>query len=117
MRAIREVQAIAAKEFGYALGTLLYGDRKRSLARARQAAMLVARRLPCAPSYPEIGKAFDRDHTTIVLGVRRAEKLEATESWYADAVARITRSVSARGARARKQTKRTEGSAFHGDKQ
>lgn len=89
MRAIRDIQEATAKEFGYEVSTLLYGGQTKCVARARCAAMLLARRLPATPSYPEIGKAFGRDHTTVMSAVKRAQKLEASEPWFAQALARI----------------------------
>lgn len=43
---------------------------------ARHAAFLAARRLPIGPSYPELGAAFNRDHTTVLQGIRKAERRE-----------------------------------------
>ena len=51
-----------------------YGKARRQV-EARQLAMYAAR-VATDLSYPEIGRAFDgRDHTTVIHGVRRVEKL------------------------------------------
>lgn len=49
--------------------------------RARQEVMWLARRLPCQPSLPQIGRALGgRDHTTILHGIRAHQaRLEGRE--------------------------------------
>lgn len=48
---------------------LLGSDRSKSVREGRQAAYLVARRCTRL-SYPELGRAFGKDHTTVLAGVR-----------------------------------------------
>lgn len=40
-------------------------------------------------SYPEIGRKFGRDHSTIINGVRRAEYIMATDPGYADKIKQL----------------------------
>lgn len=47
--------------------------RERKFAHARQIAMYLSRKLT-PKSYPQIGKVFKRDHTTIIYGVEAVEK-------------------------------------------
>jgi len=55
--------------------TDLKGDRRqRTVARPRQLAMYLARTL-LAHSYPEIGRAFGRDHTTVIAACQRIQEL------------------------------------------
>ena len=65
-----EAVAIA---FDIEIGDLI-GPRKhkRSVVLARHVAMFVARRCTMC-SYPEIGRAFNRDHTTVMHSVRKVE--------------------------------------------
>ncbi len=48
--------------------------RARAVARPRQVAMYLAKQLT-ALSLPDIGRKFDRDHSTVLYGVRRIEEL------------------------------------------
>lgn len=64
----------AADVFGVSVIDLLSKRRDRPLARARQSAMWVAKRLT-RHSLPEIGRAFDRDHTTVMHGCRKIDRL------------------------------------------
>ena len=48
--------------------------RARTVARPRQIAMYLAKQLT-SRSLPEIGRKFDRDHTTVMPAVRKVEEL------------------------------------------
>jgi len=56
--------------------------------RARLAAMYLTR-MHTAASYPEMGKAFDRDHTSVMAGVKKAAGLIDTDPTFAEMVAEI----------------------------
>lgn len=58
----------------------------RRLARPRQLAMYLARELT-PMSMPEIGRAFSRDHTTVIHACRTIEAIMATDRHFASAVA------------------------------
>jgi hypothetical protein len=75
---IADVIAAASAEFGVPVREILSECRERSTARARQAAMYLARELTLA-SYSVIGRAFNRDHTTVIHGCRIIEQLMATD--------------------------------------
>lgn len=49
------------------------GARCKSAAAARRYAMALAR-LRTGCSYPELGRAFGRDHTSCIVGVRKARR-------------------------------------------
>lgn len=65
-------------------------DRHKSIAYARHVAMFVARRVT-GESFPEIGRAFGRDHTTVMAGVARVRGLVARDAPTASLVMRIER--------------------------
>lgn len=71
---ISAVQEGVCEAFGLSLDDMLGKRRLRSVARPRQIAMYLSRRLTCA-SYTIIAKVFRRDHTTILHGVRTIESL------------------------------------------
>lgn len=65
---------------------ILGRDKHRSIALARKVAMYCARRfvLP-QPSYPELGRAFIRDHTTVMAAVVSIERMKG-DPWVAEAI-------------------------------
>jgi hypothetical protein len=71
---MKAVQLAASKVCRVRLGNLLGRRVIRRFVRARQLAMWVARDELDA-SFPEIGKYFDRDHTTVLYGCREIQKL------------------------------------------
>lgn len=62
--------------------------------RARQVAM-AALYEACEVSYSELGRLFDRDHTTVIHGVARAQALAAQDADYAAALQLIAQEVRA----------------------
>lgn len=90
---IADCIAAASKATGIPVKDLV-GDRLgRKIARPRQIAMWVAAEATCA-SLPVIGRCFNRDHTTIIHGMRRIESLRATDQAVlelSDRVLRIAR--------------------------
>lgn len=68
------VMAVAAEYYGFT-ATELSGRRgMKQLAHARQVAMYLCRELT-ELSLPQIGGEFDRDHTTVMHGVRKIREL------------------------------------------
>ena len=72
---IGEIQRAVAEHYAIKLSDLLSPRRARSVARPRQIAMFLAKDLT-DKSLPEIGRKFgNRDHTTIMHGVKRVIQL------------------------------------------
>ena len=65
--------------------------RDRSIARPRQIAMYLAKELT-SKSLPEIGSAFERDHTTIMHAIKVISQLVETDTSVASCVQTIKRS-------------------------
>lgn len=82
---VRALQSAAARRVGVSLKRILSTDRHHSVVMARQAAMLVLRRSPMAPSYPDIGRAFGQ--RSALKSVRSAAIRERTDPWFAELVA------------------------------
>ena len=59
--------------------------RARNVARPRQIAMYLAKQLT-SRSLPEIGRKFDRDHTTVMHAVRKVEELIVEDSSMAESI-------------------------------
>jgi len=69
--------------------------RKKQLARARQAAMFLARKLTGA-SYPELGEKFGgKDHSTVINAVQRVPELMAEDDDFRKSVETLERELGA----------------------
>ena len=77
---IDEIQRKVAEYYGLKLAELLSDRRAKSVARPRQVAMYLAKRLT-QRSLPEIGRKFGgRDHTTVMHAVKRIKQLRKEEN-------------------------------------
>lgn len=63
------IVGVVAKRFGFEADDLVGRSRTGGLVRARHLAMAVARST-LGRSYPELGRAFGRDHTSVVTAVQ-----------------------------------------------
>lgn len=75
---VESIQAEVSGYFRLTTGDLLQHSRSRSRARARQFAMALSRELT-GHSLPELGRLFQRDHTTVLHGVQVIERLKRRE--------------------------------------
>ena len=72
---IDKIQTVTSNFFSISLNDMLSPRRSRPLARPRQIAMYLAKKLT-PRSLPEIGRKFaNRDHTTVIHAVKTIEKL------------------------------------------
>lgn len=77
---IEEIQRKVSEHFEIRLSEMTSARRARAVARPRQIAMYLAKRLT-PRSLPEIGRRFGgRDHTTVIHAVRQVEKLRAADA-------------------------------------
>ena len=72
-RSLEEIMAETARAYGVARDDLRARSRKQSLVRPRQIAMYLARRYTDA-SLAEIGRAFSRDHTSVMYAIDVVER-------------------------------------------
>ncbi|MCF3934332.1 hypothetical protein L1787_13025 [Acuticoccus sp. M5D2P5] len=70
----RHAVRFAAEHFAVPVNDLLSRRRARTITRPRQIAMLVVHERTSL-SLPQIGRLFDRDHTTVLHGIDRAKHL------------------------------------------
>ena len=90
---VDEIQKTVAEHFNLKQADLLSERRTRAIARPRQVAMYLAKRLTTR-SLPEIGRKFGgRDHTTVLHAVRRIENLRSTDSTLDDEIVRLQRMI------------------------
>ena len=87
---INEIQKKVAEYFNISVKELQSSRRARTVARPRQIAMYLAKQLT-SRSLPEIGRKFDRDHTTVMHAVRKVEELVVEDSSLAENVDTLRR--------------------------
>ena len=88
MRDLDIVQRIVCEVYKISLADLLSQRRDRKYTRPRQYAMWLARN--CTKrSGCEIGRAFHRDHATILHGVRRVEMVRTRDPEFAKLLSRL----------------------------
>lgn len=76
---VEAVQKEVANYFNVKLADLKSPKRHQAIARPRQIAMYLARKL-CKASYPELGQRFGgKDHTTVLSACRKIENLVQTD--------------------------------------
>ena len=74
-RVVAIIRDVAA-EHRIAPAVILSEDRRRVICRARWEAIARARDHTPKPSYPQLGRWFRRDHTTIMHAIRRHGETE-----------------------------------------
>jgi chromosomal replication initiator protein len=88
------IQSAVCSHFGIELPELLSKDRHKSLAFARQLAMYLCRTI-LQLSYPELGRAFGRDHTTCLAACRKMARVCAEDAVAAAHLAAIVKALGA----------------------
>ena len=91
---IDEIQKKVAEYFNISVKEMQSSRRARTVARPRQVAMYLAKQLT-SRSLPEIGRKFDRDHTTVMHAVRKVEELILEDSSLAENVDSLRRALEA----------------------
>ncbi len=91
---IDEIQKKVAEHFSISVKEMQSSRRARTVARPRQIAMYLAKQLT-SRSLPEIGRKFDRDHTTVMHAVRKVEELIIEDSSLAENVDTLRRMLEA----------------------
>ncbi|HEX6021652.1 MAG TPA: chromosomal replication initiator protein DnaA [Solirubrobacter sp.] len=90
---VREIQERTCATFGVTMEELLSSSRAQPVAWPRQVAMYLSRELTDA-TLPAIGRAFNKNHTTVMHACRRtAERIAADREAY-EAVQRLTNELS-----------------------
>ena len=70
---VEEIQNTVCKKYGISMAQMLSKERTLSIVTPRQLAMYIARKYT-NKSLPEIAKLFDKQHATIIHGVKTIEK-------------------------------------------
>ena len=76
---VEEIQKKVAQHYNIRLQDMSSDRRSRHIARPRQVAMYLCKALT-QKSLPDIGRKFDKDHTTVIHAVRRIGELRKTDA-------------------------------------
>lgn len=90
---IEEIQRKVAERYNIRLGEMMSKRRERSVARPRQIAMFLAKNLT-TKSLPDIGRAFNRDHTTVLHGIKAIEELRQKDPAFREETDDLRRMLS-----------------------
>ncbi|PJK31076.1 chromosomal replication initiator protein DnaA [Minwuia thermotolerans] len=91
---IDEIQKKVAEHFSIKITEMSSSRRARAVARPRQVAMYLSKKLTTR-SLPDIGRRFgNRDHTTVLHGVRKIEELIQSDSSLAEDVRLLEAALS-----------------------
>ncbi|MEM9438172.1 MAG: chromosomal replication initiator protein DnaA, partial [Pseudomonadota bacterium] len=92
---VEEIQRKVSEHYNIRLSDMLGPKRSRNLARPRQIAMYLSKKLTTR-SLPDIGRRFGgRDHTTVMHGVKKIETLIVQDSQMADDLEILRRALEA----------------------
>ena len=90
---LEEVLKVVASHYGVKVSDLKSSSKTRKITHPRQVAMYLARQLTKA-SYPEIGRAFgNKDHSTVVKGVKKLKLLLEEDPAVAENVKAVERII------------------------
>ena len=91
---IENIQKVVAEYYRIKVADLKSKSRARSVTRPRQVAMALAKELT-NKSLPEIGRAFERDHTTVLNACREVPKFREKDGSIQEDWANLIRTLSA----------------------
>ncbi|ODN71207.1 helix-turn-helix domain-containing protein [Methylobrevis pamukkalensis] len=89
MTTIADIQRAVAAVTGIPVREMRSARRARPVVRARQIAMYLARHMTRA-SLPQIGRTFERDHTTVIWGIAQIERQMLADPVIAGTLERIS---------------------------
>ena len=90
---VEEIQRKVAEHYNIRMSDMIGPKRQRSIARPRQVAMWLAKRLTTR-SLPDIGRRFGgRDHTTVMHGVRKIDELRESDPQIAEDLELLRRAL------------------------
>ena len=90
---IEEIQRKVAEHYNIRVAEMTSKRRDRPVARPRQIAMFLAKELT-TKSLPDIGRAFDRDHTTVIHAVKAIENLREKDRAFKEETDALRRMLS-----------------------
>ena len=91
---IADIQASVCKHFALSREDLLSRDRCQRIARPRLIAMHLTRRLTIK-SFPQIGRAFERDHSSVIYADNEIKRLRKVDPELNDDIRAIVADLGA----------------------
>ena len=85
---IRQIQTIVAADYGVSVMDIISRRQSPRAIRPRHVAMWLARHSTCH-SYPTIGRAFERDHTTVMSAIDRIDDAREADHEFAERLLRL----------------------------
>jgi hypothetical protein len=80
---VAEIQAVVSARNAITTGDLRGESRRRRYSWPRQIAMALSREMT-DQTYPQIGQAFGKDHTSVIWAYRKVKRLEAQDERFAN---------------------------------
>jgi len=91
---VEDIQKRVAEHYSIKISDMYSDKRSKHIARPRQIAMYLSKKLTTL-SLPDIGRKFGgRDHTTVIHAVRKIEELIAKDLSFAEDIKILTKSIS-----------------------
>jgi len=90
---VDNIQKVVAKYYKIRVSDMVSKRRNRSIARPRQIAMALAKDLTNL-SLPEIGDAFERDHTTVLHACRKVSQLRGEDNRIEEDYSNLSRTLT-----------------------
>lgn len=90
---IDNIQKTVATYYGLKVADLKSKSRKASITRPRQIAMTLSKQLTSL-SLPDIGEAFERDHTTVLHAIKKIDALKASDPQIREDIANLITTLS-----------------------
>ncbi len=100
---IRGIPELVGWRFGVTLAALMSRKQDWVFSRPRQVAMWLADRVAHA-ALADIGRYFDRDHTTVTHAIQRIDRLMASDAAFAATVWELARRIDPNEAAELRQT-------------
>lgn len=90
---IESIQRYIADSYGLQLSDLQSTRRSRNIARPRQIAMYLAKKIT-GKSLPELGRKFMKDHTTVMHAIRKVDELISSDPKFKEEVEKHKNTLS-----------------------
>lgn len=89
---MEQALAVAAERSGLTVAQITGGRKSSEIAKVRQCVMYATQR--AGLSLPQIGRALNRDHTTVLHGVRKVRRARGAGEGWADLSDTLERAVA-----------------------
>jgi hypothetical protein len=90
---VATIQTKVAEAYGQTRAEMMCPQRSYAFSLARHIAIYLSKQLKPSISLPELGRHFDRDHTTILHGARRIGQMVRLDPGFADKIETLKASI------------------------